>query len=59
MDSEVLVIKQQLKQKEILVSNIKSECANALLGKEKTTQSKLYQVENEVVDLKYENQKLV
>lgn len=59
MDSEVKAIKLQHREKEIQVANIKSECANALLGKEKTSQKKIYDVENEVVDLKYENQKLV
>lgn len=34
LDAEVTVLKKDVREKDIQVKNIKSECANALLGKE-------------------------
>jgi len=34
LDAEVQILKKDVREKDILVKNIKTECANALLGKE-------------------------
>ena len=53
--SEQKVLKDLLKEKELDVKTIKSECAEALMAKEKTLQTKLLQLENTVSDLEFKN----
>ena len=59
LDAEVQVLKKDSRDKEILVKNIKTECATALLGKEQSSKTKMYDVENKVADLEYANQKYI
>ena len=59
MDAEVAVLKKDNKEKDILVKNIKTECANALMGKEQSSKTKMYDIENKVADLEYSNQKYI
>lgn len=55
LDAEVQVMKKESREKEILVKNIKTECATALLGKEQSSKTKMYDIENKVADLEYAN----
>jgi len=41
------------------LQQIKSDCATTLLGKEKSNQLKLQDLQKQVVDLTYENQKYI
>lgn len=46
-----------MKEKDEELKNVKSDCAAALLGKEKTLHVRLNDLNNEVSDLKFTNQK--
>lgn len=59
LDAEVQVLKKDTREKDLLVKNIKTECANALLGKEQSSKTKMYDIENKVADLEYANQKYI
>lgn len=59
LDAEVAVLKKDNREKDIQVKNIKTECANALLGKEQSSKTKMYDIENKVADLEYSNQKYI
>jgi len=51
--SEAKSLKQTLKDKDNELKNVKSDCAQALLGKEKTLQIRLKELSNEVSDLQF------
>lgn len=57
--AELKTAKLVSKDKEQELKSVKSDCAGALMAKEKTLASKLIHLENEVSDLQFEKQKLV
>lgn len=59
ISDELKTLKESSKEKEHELRSIKSDCAAALLSKEKTLQEKVLRLENLVSDLKFENQKYV
>lgn len=59
MDSELKALKDMSKETTNDMLRLKSDCAQTLLGKEKTTQNKLVQLQNEISDLQLINQRQV
>lgn len=52
-------MKELLKEKEHELKMIKSDCAAALMSKEKLLQNKVHQLESQVSDLEFQSQKQV
>ena len=59
LDSELKAIKVLGKERDQEISTVKQECAAALLAKEKSNQHKIKDLDNEIVDLKFEVQKYI
>ena len=59
METELKTLKDMSKETTNDMLRLKSDCAQTLLGKEKTTQSKLVQLQNEISDLQLINQRQV
>lgn len=59
METELKTLKDMSKETTNDMLRLKSDCAQTLLGKEKTTQNKLVQLQNEISDLQLINQRQV
>ena len=55
--AEVKGLKESGKEKDMDLRMIKSDCAAALMGKEKILQNKVQELESQVADLEFEKQK--
>ena len=57
LETELKALKDMNKETGDDILRLKSDCAHTLLGKEKSTQSKLVQLQNEISDLQLVNQR--